>query len=70
MDYLYLLLSNESFEWEDIIIYYDKEEAINASITYSKSKRVEIFIKSENKFIPTYCFYKNGNLIENAFNLI
>jgi hypothetical protein len=70
MEYLYLLVCNDSSEWEDIEIYDNKEDAINASIKYFKSRRVEIFKKVENKFTPTYSFYQNGILIENAFNLL
>ena len=70
MEYLYILVINCLCSWEDIIIYDNKEDAINASIEYAKFYRVEIFKKIDNRFIPTYCFYDNGILIENVNKLI
>ena len=58
MDFVYVLLY--AGEWEDTIIFFSEEDAINESITYPNA-RVEIFSKN-NKFgyIPTYNYYKNG----------
>ena len=60
MEFLYML-SCDGAEWEDIILFADKEEAIQASIKYYKC-RVEIFKKGDIGYIPTYTFYKNGIL--------
>ena len=62
MEYIYVLVSNKC-EWEDLIIFLDEDEARTASIINLKS-RVEIFSKTKNGYKPTYCYYKNGNLIE------
>lgn len=62
MDFVYVLLYGS--EWEDIIILLSKEDAINESINYPKS-RVEIFSKDKNLgYTPTYNYYKNGKLIQ------
>ena len=52
MEYVYMLLMDGA-EWEDMIIFLDKEEAINASIKYPR-RRIAIFIKTNNGYIPTY----------------
>jgi hypothetical protein len=64
MDFVYVFLDVN--DWEDIIIFLSKEDAINESKKYPKA-RVEIFtIKmDELGYTPTYNFYKNGELIEN-----
>ena len=62
MEYIYVLV-NDKCEWEDLIIFLDEDEARTASIINLKS-RVEIFSKTQNGYKPTYCYYKNGNLIE------
>jgi len=56
---LYILTGNS--EWEDIIIYDNKEDAINASLKYP-TLRVEIFKQKidEVGYTPTYTYYKNG----------
>jgi hypothetical protein len=58
MDFVYMLVSNGA-EWEDIIIFLDKEEAIQASIKFYKS-RVEIFKKGNVGYVPTYNYYAVG----------
>jgi hypothetical protein len=58
MDFLYLLKGSD---WEDIIIFLTKEEAIQASIK-SPNTTVEIFSRSDFGYSPTYDFYKNGVL--------
>ena len=68
MESVYLLLKGS--EWEDIVVFLNEKEAINASIKYSKS-RVEIFSKNNNIWYePTYNYYKNGILIENSADTI
>jgi hypothetical protein len=62
MNYIYVLICDK-LEWEDIVIYIDEYEAKIQSIN-NPNKRVEIFSKTENGYKPTYCYYKNGNLIE------
>ena len=62
MNYIYVLVCDK-FEWEDIVIYVDENEAKIQSIN-NPNKRVEIFSKTENGYKPTYCYYKKGNLIE------
>jgi len=64
MDFVYLLLYGS--EWEDIVILLSKEDAINESIKHPQA-RVEIFSKNNNSgYIPTYNYYKNGELIQNS----
>lgn len=64
MDFVYVLRYGS--EWEDIIILLSKEDAINESINYPKS-RVEIFSKNNKLgYIPTYNYYKNGDFIQNS----
>jgi hypothetical protein len=63
MDVVYVFLDINN--WEDIIIFLSKEDAINESKKYPKA-RVHIFrINEEVGYTPTYNFYKNGELIEN-----
>ena len=62
MDDVYVLLKGS--EWEDIIIFLSKEEAIEKSIKHP-SYRVEIFSKTSKGYIPTYNYYKNGILFQN-----
>jgi len=65
MDFVYLLLSDGS-EWEDIIVFLSKEEAINASINHH-NHRVEIFTKNDTcGYKATYNYYKNGEFIHNS----
>jgi hypothetical protein len=52
--------------WEDMIIFLSKEDAINESKKYPKA-RVEIMsISNEKGYTPTYNFYKNGELFKNS----
>jgi len=65
MDFVYVLVYDGS-ELEDIIILLSKEDAINESINQPNS-RVEIFSKNTKLgYTPTYNYYKNGELIQNA----
>ena len=65
-DVLYMLLPDGA-EWEDMILILTKEEAIEASIKYSK-RRVEIFGREENRlgYHPTYKYYKIGKFIDGS----
>jgi hypothetical protein len=62
MNYIFVLLGDK-FDWEDMIIFIDENEAKLASIKYP-NQRVEIFNKTYDGYKPTHCYYKNGNLIE------
>lgn len=62
MNYIFVLLGDK-FDWEDMIIYLDDDEAKTASIK-NPNLRVEIFSKTKTGYKPTNCYYKNGNLIE------
>lgn len=62
MDFVYLLILGS--EWEDIIVFLSKEDAIQESIKYP-NHRVEIFCKTNSTgYIPTYNYYQNGELIQ------
>ena len=66
MESIYLLVVDGA-EWEDIVVYLDKEEAIEKSKQWSKT-RVEIFNKSEKGgYRPTYTFYLNGLLVTDNY---
>jgi len=58
---LYVLVC-PNLEWEDICIYKSIEDAVEASIQ-NPNCRVEIFINKDGKYLPSYSYYKNGNLI-------
>jgi hypothetical protein len=62
-DVIYMLLPGGA-EWEDMILLLNKDEAIEASIKYSKL-RVEIFKKEPGKlgYRPTYMSYRKGELV-------
>jgi hypothetical protein len=64
MDFCYVLLFYGS-DWEDTIILLSEEDAINESIKYPNA-RVEIFMKNDKRYIPTYSYFKNGKLIKNS----
>lgn len=64
MDFLYVFVYGS--EWEDIIIFLSKEEAINESIKRPNA-RVEIFGKNNKSgYTPTYNYYKNGVHFQNS----
>jgi hypothetical protein len=63
MEFVYVFLDINN--WEDIIIFLSKEDAINESKKYPNA-RVQIFtITDESGYTPTYNFYRNGELIKN-----
>jgi hypothetical protein len=53
-----VLLSDNS-EWEDMVIFLSKDQAINESIKFP-NRRVEIFIKENESYVPSYNYIKNG----------
>ena len=62
MDFVYVFFGAN--DWEDMIIFLSKEDAINKSKKYPKA-RVEIFsITDQLGYTPTYNFYRNGELIK------
>jgi hypothetical protein len=64
MDFIYIFLYGS--EWEDIVIFLSKEEAIKESIKHPNN-RVEIFSKTNTSgYRPTYNYYKNGEYIQNS----
>jgi hypothetical protein len=62
-DVVYVLL--KGLEWEDMVVYLSKEDAIAASKTWPKC-RVEIFGKKNVGYIPTYNYYENGEYVESG----
>lgn len=61
MEKLFVLVG-DNFEWEDIIVYTDEQEAKFASIKYPEM-RIEIFTKTLKGFHPSYSYYVNGVLL-------
>jgi hypothetical protein len=61
MDYIYVMVNGD--EWENMVIYLDKEEAIQMSKKYPTA-RIEIFAKKDNLngYRPTYQYYINGDM--------
>jgi hypothetical protein len=62
MDFVYVLLLGS--EWEDIVIFISKEDAIQESIK-RPTRRVEIFNKTDKGYHPTYTYYNNGEYFVN-----
>jgi hypothetical protein len=51
-------------EWEDLVVFIEKEEALEFSRKWPKI-RVEIFSKTDKAgYRPTYNYYMNGELVE------
>ena len=62
MDLVYVLLNKS--EWEDMVIFLSKSDAIIASIN-NPNHRIEIFSITNNfGYTPTYNYYKNGEYIQ------
>lgn len=61
------VLVNDGDLWEDMVIILSEEDAIKESIQHPNC-RVEVFCRmnltNNNKFIPTYSYYKNGEYIQ------
>jgi len=62
-NFVYVLL--KGLEWEDMVIYLSKEDAIAASKMWPKC-RVEIFGKKNGGYIPTYNYYENGEYVQSG----
>jgi hypothetical protein len=61
MEYVYVM-AVDGAEWEDIVIFLSKEEAIEKSKRLPNT-RIELFSKSEKGgYRPTYRYYLNGEL--------
>ena len=64
MENIYVLLYGN--EWEDLIIFLSKEDAIKESLNYPNST-IQIFSKSDKSgYTPTYNYYENGEFIQNS----
>ena len=64
MEYIYVLLYGS--EWEDLIIFLSKEDAIKESLNYPNST-IQIFSKNDKSgYTPTYNYYENGEFIQNS----
>ena len=65
MEFVYVLIIDN--EWEDMIVFLCKEDAIKESINHP-NYRVAIFSKSDTSsgYIPTYNYYKNGEFIQSS----
>ena len=62
MQYIYLFVVDGA-EWEDIVVFLSKEEAIEKSIK-CPHVRLEIFEKTPTGYHPIYNYYLNGLLKE------
>jgi hypothetical protein len=63
MEFVYVFLYG--CEWEDVVIFLSKEEAIEESIKHPNNI-IEIFGKTTTGYTPTYNYYKNGEFIQNS----
>jgi hypothetical protein len=64
MKNIYVLLFGS--EWEDLIIFLSKDDAIKESLNY-KNSRIEVFSKNNKSgYTPTYNYYENGEFIETS----
>ena len=64
MENIYVLLYGG--EWEDLIIFLSKEDAIKESLNYPNST-VQVFSKNNKLgYTPTYNYYDNGEFIQNS----
>jgi hypothetical protein len=62
MEFIYVFVVDGA-EWEDIIVFTSKEEAIEKSKKHPRV-RLEIFSKSaKGGYHPTYNYYLNGEYI-------
>jgi len=58
------VLTPDGAEWEDLIVFISKEEALEFSHKWPNT-RVEIFGKEDKGgYRPTYNYYLNGKLVE------
>jgi hypothetical protein len=63
MEFVYLLLGG--CEWEDMTIVLNLDDAINLSKKYPKLS-VAIFKKDTNGYVPSYCYYRNGEYVDES----
>jgi hypothetical protein len=61
MEFVYVF-TPDGAEWEDLIIFLSKEEAIAKSLKYPEV-RLEIFEKSSKGYYPTYHYYLKGEYV-------
>jgi hypothetical protein len=61
MEYVYVMINGS--DWEDMVIYINKKEALEASIM-DPNHRIEIFAKNPdfNGYTPTYNYFLAGKL--------
>jgi len=63
MNFIYVFINGS--EWEDIVVFLSKEDAISKSINHPNN-RIEIFSQTNTGgYTPTYNYYKNGEFIQN-----
>jgi hypothetical protein len=62
MDFVYVF-TVDGAEWEDLVIYLSKEEAIEKSKKHP-NVRLDIYKKSADGYRPSYSYYLNGLLVE------
>jgi hypothetical protein len=62
MEFVYVFTIDGS-EWEDLIIYLSKEEAIEKSKKFP-NVRLDIYRKCTDGYRPSYMYYLNGELID------
>ena len=61
MEFIYVFVVDGA-EWEDLVIFLSKEEAIEKSKKHPRV-RLEIFSKSASGYRPTYNYYLNGEYV-------
>jgi len=64
MEFVYVF-TVDGAEWEDLVIYLSKEEAIAKSKKHP-NVRLDIYKKSADGYRPSYSYYLNGLLIESS----
>lgn len=64
MEFIYVF-TVDGAEWEDLVIYLSKEEAIAKSKKYP-NVRLDIYKKSVDGYRPTYNYFLNGLLVESS----
>ena len=58
-----------SAEWEDMIVYTDKEDAITKSKKHPKV-RLEIFVRGcDGGYRPTYSYFLNGSIVQTSHGI-
>ena len=61
-DFVYVF-TVDGAEWEDLVIYLSKEEAITKSKKHP-NVRLDIYKKSADGYRPSYNYFLNGLLVE------